>query len=296
MSIDLEGTILCENRTLQGAQVSVTRDGKAFTSFVTDVDGSYNLYLPLGSNYEISVSKKGYVKKMYTVSTTGVSEESAQKKFPVIVADLEILKAVDGIDYSLFNQPMNKYFFDKKKDNFEFDKDYMKSMLAKVADIRRAEKKALQLAIQKADQDKKDAELAKLKAMQDERLAMEAEQLKMMQQEQLEAKKMAKQQSQEKTQTIAEVSSVNKPTVIESPEIGSDKSDRVMALLTKYKPGVTEEIIEGKGFITIQRVLVRGEKAWLYEKKVFSWGGVSCFRDGVRITESAFDHETKKFI
>jgi hypothetical protein len=295
VSIDLEGTILCENRTLQGAQVTVTRDGKPFTSFLTDVDGSYNLYLPLGSNYEVSVTKKGYVRKMYTVSTTGVSYESSQKKFPVIVADLEILKAVEGVDYSLFDQPMNKYYFNTKKDNFEFDKDYMKAMIAKVADIRKAEKKALQLAIQKADQDKKEAELAKLKAMQEERMAMENQQLKMMELEQQEAKKLAKQESLVKTPPSTET--VNKPTIILDPPIASgEPNERTMVLLSKYKAGITEEIIEGKGFITIQRVLVRDQSVWVYEKKIFSWGGVSCFRDGVRITESAFDHETRKYM
>ena len=69
--------------------------------------------------------------------------------------------------------------------------------------------------------------------------------------------------------------------------------DRIKQLLAKYSPGVTEETISGSGFVILQRVVVKDNNAWVYQKKIFSWGGVSHFRDGVAITESTFDIETK---
>jgi hypothetical protein len=33
--------------------------------------------------------------------------------------------------------------------------------------------------------------------------------------------------------------------------------------------------------------------AWVYQKKIFSWGGVSFFRDSTPITELIFEQETK---
>jgi len=64
-------------------------------------------------------------------------------------------------------------------------------------------------------------------------------------------------------------------------------------LLSKYPPGVTEEIISGPGVVIIQRVVVKETKAYLYQKKIFSWGGITFLRDGIVVTESIFEQETK---
>src|SRR5690606_12166781 len=74
---------------------------------------------------------------------------------------------------------------------------------------------------------------------------------------------------------------------------GPPENERIKALLSKYPPGVTEETIPGDGVVVIKRVLVKGESAYVYEKKIFNWGGVSCFRDGMSITELTFEQETR---
>ena len=63
-------------------------------------------------------------------------------------------------------------------------------------------------------------------------------------------------------------------------------------LRDKYPPGVTEETIVGKGVVILQRVVVKSDYAYVYQKKSFSWGGISYFRDSKAITESTFDQET----
>ncbi len=68
---------------------------------------------------------------------------------------------------------------------------------------------------------------------------------------------------------------------------------RLKALLAKYPPGVTEETITGTGIVIIQRVVVKESSAYVYQKKMFSWGGISYFRDSTPITESTFEQETK---
>lgn len=72
-----------------------------------------------------------------------------------------------------------------------------------------------------------------------------------------------------------------------------NKSERIKALLTKYPAGVTEEIITGNGVVIIKRVLVKEGDVWVYQKKIFNWGGVTCFRDDTTITESIFENETR---
>ncbi|MDZ4665944.1 MAG: hypothetical protein SGJ15_13780 [Bacteroidota bacterium] len=74
-----------------------------------------------------------------------------------------------------------------------------------------------------------------------------------------------------------------------SPEINARKKE----LLAKYKSGVTEETLTGNGVVILQRVVVKEKDVWVYQKKMFSWGGTSFFRDQTPITESIFEQETK---
>lgn len=287
--LKIGGKISDEKRiAMADAVVNVTKDGKAFTSFPTSLNGSYALYLPMGSEFVVTVSKPGYAKKYFTVSTLGVPAESAKRKFSVMVADLELIESVPGVDYSLFNQPMNKYYFNPKADNFEFDKKYMKDMLAQVEDLKIAKKEAILMAKLKAEQDKKDAELAAQKALQDEQLVLEKANLKKLDEE-LAANRKAKEET-----SIVNPSTLTAPKTLAKDAliVITNANQRIATLLSKYKIGVTEEIIYGTNVIIIQRVLVRDQMAWVYHKKMFNWGGVAFFRDGQPITESTFENET----
>src|SRR6185312_3001921 len=64
-------------------------------------------------------------------------------------------------------------------------------------------------------------------------------------------------------------------------------------LTKKYPQGVTEETLPGQGFVEIRRILVKGDDAWVYRKRIFNWGGVQCYKDDVTITPSAWESETK---
>ena len=289
-SLNIGGRISDEKKiAMRDAIVSVTRDGKAFTTFPTSFNGSYALYLPMGSEFIITVRKPGYAKKYFTVSTLGVPAESAKRKFSVMIADLELIETVPGVDYSVFNQPMSKYYFNLKSDNFEFDKKYMKDMLAQVDELKIAKKEAILLAKFKAEQDKKDAEILVQKALRDEQLAIEKENLKKLEEE-LEASKKIQKESLVNPATLTAPKPLSKDALI----VITNPDQKVVALLAKYKVGVTEEIIYGTNVIIIQRVLVRDEMAWVYHKKMFNWGGVAFFRDGQPITESTFENETSK--
>ena len=57
VTVDFEGRISNDNATLSESIFQVLQDGKLLTSFKTDQNGSYNIYLPLGSDYLISISK-----------------------------------------------------------------------------------------------------------------------------------------------------------------------------------------------------------------------------------------------
>jgi len=67
----------------------------------------------------------------------------------------------------------------------------------------------------------------------------------------------------------------------------------VNPLTLKYQQGVTEETLPGKGFVEIRRILVKGNDAWVYRKRIFNFGQVQCYKDDVSISPSAWENETK---
>ncbi|MBP7809922.1 MAG: hypothetical protein KA163_11560 [Bacteroidia bacterium] len=69
--------------------------------------------------------------------------------------------------------------------------------------------------------------------------------------------------------------------------------EHIKAMLEKYPQGLTEEIINGNGVVIIKRVLIKDGNVWVYQKKIFNWGGVSCFRDDLAISSLVFDNEAK---
>ncbi len=304
VSLNIGGSISCESKiTPRGSIVNVTRDGKPFTSFPISSEGTFFLYLPLGSEYSVKVTKKDFVQKIFSVNTKGVSQENAQSKFSVMIADLELMEFYPGVDFSLFDQPINKYYYNAQKDNFEYDKEYLKKMLALVAEVKEARKLAIVSAKTKAEQDKIEAALAKQQALLDERYATDAAALKKLEEELAqtktpELKKFTDRSSYPNNNTAtlpADIRTVSEvqPLAVDALQIISNKNEHLTALLIKYKNGVTEEIIIGKNLIIIQRVVVRDAMAWVYQKKIFNWGGVAFFRDGVAITEGIFEMETK---
>jgi hypothetical protein len=96
--------------------------------------------------------------------------------------------------------------------------------------------------------------------------------------------------------SVNAVGLLNEVTITQAPvknthQLHTGRKDK--ALLAKYKPGVTEEVLESSNVVIIQRVLVKDNTVWVYHKKIFNWG-VAFFRDGEPITESIFELETRK--
>lgn len=89
---------------------------------------------------------------------------------------------------------------------------------------------------------------------------------------------------------LAEIEKLLKSDTVVAAEIDAKKQ----TLLAKYPLGVTEETIVGTGVVILQRLVVKeSNDVYVYQKKMFSWGGVSYFRDTKAITESIFEQETK---
>jgi hypothetical protein len=64
-----------KNVSIRGANIQVLQDAFLPSSMLADVDGNYNLYLPLNRELDITITKEGYVQKKYFVSTKWIKED-----------------------------------------------------------------------------------------------------------------------------------------------------------------------------------------------------------------------------
>ncbi len=62
----------------------------------------------------------------------------------------------------------------------------------------------------------------------------------------------------------------------------------------EYPQGVTEKIIENSnGSTTIRRIVVEGTQTDIYEKTLYSWGGIFYTKNGANITKEIWDEESR---
>ena len=294
ITVDFEGQVSHENNILSEVIVQVLQDGKLLTTFKTDQSGNYNVYLPLGSDYIISISKNDYVQKYFSVSTKGIPAEQTDVKFPTIKADVDLFKYYEGVDYSLFNEPINKFYYNDRKGNFEYDKDLLKEKKEAMKKIKMAEKKAILLALQKNEEKQKELEKsAKASDAKKEKLAEEKKTLDDKLAKQTLMMKLIEEDEKPIFKTNHEKNDIQLNIVAANNEESKKIIDKkITDLVTKYKQKVTEEKQEAESVVIIKRVVVRDQETWVYEKKTFSWGGVAYFRDKQRITASTFNMET----
>jgi hypothetical protein len=73
----------------------------------------------------------------------------------------------------------------------------------------------------------------------------------------------------------------------------SDTKKKPNPLTLKYPQGITEEITKTDKYTTITRIVVKGDDAWVYRKRVFDFGQVRFYKDDVAITMNEWETETK---
>ncbi len=142
-SLQIEGQITnSEDNPMIGAIVQVYQGAKVIGTYPVDLEGKYSFKLPLDGDYTVVVSAQKTVTKKFMVSTRGVPPERAVNKFSTIQADLGLFEKMDGIDYSILNQPLQKYMYKADKTNFGYDEAYFQQMLGGLQRLRELEEAA----------------------------------------------------------------------------------------------------------------------------------------------------------
>ncbi len=116
-----------ENGNVDDVLIKLMKNGK--TIFTQSSTSRMKLKLHFNSNYTIIFSKPGYITKSVEFDTKAPADHIADGFNPYKIG-VKLFKQYDGVNITVYNQPVGKIRFDKDLDEFNYDTDYSKSILS----------------------------------------------------------------------------------------------------------------------------------------------------------------------
>lgn len=137
-------------KKLEGVVVKVSQNGKSFDSQTITSSGKYEFFLPLNQLYSISFEKPGYVSKFFEVNAKNIPSEDLRGGFSM-PADVSLFETMEGVDFSILNDPIGKASYQPERGGMEWDMDYTNGMLNELARLMREVEKANEEAAKEED-------------------------------------------------------------------------------------------------------------------------------------------------
>lgn len=139
----LEGQLFEGKGTLSDVTVKVFHKEKLLYTTKTDSTGKYRLKFNIDSVYIVELTKPGYTTKKYEVCTKDLTLVRLNNPINQIIAQTDMHKTVEGVDYGFYKKPMVKFFYNKKTDKFEYDTKHFSGSYEAQKKIAENEKKAM---------------------------------------------------------------------------------------------------------------------------------------------------------
>ncbi|PKQ60311.1 hypothetical protein BZG02_19855 [Labilibaculum filiforme] len=140
------GKVKIENGSIDNTRITILKNAEKMESKIVDDSGKFEYTLDFGNEYIFEFSKEGFVTKKVSVSTFVPLEIlSRDNQFPPFKFMVSLFPAYEGLDLSVFDQPMGMIMYDKELDDFDYDRDYD-------SQIRDAIKKAEEEARKRAEE------------------------------------------------------------------------------------------------------------------------------------------------
>ena len=133
--IAVDGLVTKENKRLEGAIITLVNMEEypsVNRSIITPNNGKFIFILNPGEEYMILASKTGLVTKKIMFSTKNIPEDRVSRKFPVFPIEISLFEEAEGLDVSILEQPVGKIIYNDKKNDFEVDRKYAKSIRRQV--------------------------------------------------------------------------------------------------------------------------------------------------------------------
>ena len=114
-------------RKLEGVTITVYKNGAKLLEVQTNASGKYEVNLDYGSDYKVMCAKTGFVGKNITIDTRNVPEEERAGGHGMNI-DFTMMVEIQGVDYSILNEPFGKAKYVGAAGNFEWDMEYTARM------------------------------------------------------------------------------------------------------------------------------------------------------------------------
>lgn len=149
-SLVLNGNIVIAEPDSEGAKMTVFKNNDKIDEQVISKKGRFETKLAFDADYKISFEKAGYITKSVNVNTEIPSEIlETNPNFPPIKLIINLLPKVEGVDLSIFDQPVAILAYNDELDDFIFDKDYSEKIKERVA---KSEKEVRQMLARKGSE------------------------------------------------------------------------------------------------------------------------------------------------
>lgn len=133
--ITISGEVNEDGHELKNANVSLLKNNIPLTEIITDKNGGFSFTLKTDNQYMLVFSKPGYVSKKIYVNTENIPTNISIVRSGI---DVELFREIDGVDFSILNEPIGKFFYIANKKNIDYDKDYTNSIRDKLEALQNA--------------------------------------------------------------------------------------------------------------------------------------------------------------
>jgi membrane protein involved in colicin uptake len=142
--LPITGRVTKDGKKLEGAIVTVIKNGVQVQQLTTSGNGKFDLVLDANADYIISFTKAGYITKRLSFSTRGVPPERAKEGFAGLdVGEIGIFEDLPGSNINaILQQPVGKFAFFPAEGDFNYDEAYTRSIQSQLAQIKAAEEEA----------------------------------------------------------------------------------------------------------------------------------------------------------
>jgi hypothetical protein len=133
--ITISGRVNEDGNELRNAKVTLLKNNVQLTEIITDKNGSFSFTLEPDNQYMLVFSKTGYVSKKIYVNTESIPSNISAARSGIAV---ELFRQIDGVDFSILDEPIGKFYYIPNKKNIDYDKDYTNSIIYKLEALQNA--------------------------------------------------------------------------------------------------------------------------------------------------------------
>ncbi|HRG00944.1 MAG TPA: hypothetical protein PKZ75_07495, partial [Bacteroidia bacterium] len=140
-SFKLTNKIETSESKLAGATISLYKGSALVTQMQSDGNGEFIIEVPSNGDYMVVVTYPGCNAKRFSVSTMGVPDAIVNDKYSPSfgIEGVVMAKGIQGVDYSILQQPLVKIGYVEKGKKFNHNEAYTNQMLGELMSLRNVE-------------------------------------------------------------------------------------------------------------------------------------------------------------